>query len=711
MVYFTRCGAGGGAGTTQQTGDENMKARCTFAGTAIASALACTGLADDPASVKDALSGTRVVQGKPLYTEVNDSAMNRIIVADRAVDREWLEAAKDPAAFKARQESVRAAWVEAIGGFPAERCDLDVKTTGVAERDGYRIEKTLFQSRPGHHVTATVFVPTDTRFKAPYPAVLVPCGHSYNGKMVPDYQRPGVIGAKNGFVVMVYDPIDQGERPQNRKVRKPMTCNGHNRTGHRAALVGWNTAQFRIWDGMRALDALCARPDVDSKRLAVTGHSGGGTTSSYIMAMDKRIAAAAPSGFIASIRCTNWDVGASDAEQQFYGQLKFGMNHLALFMLAADRCAALHLATHADFFPFIGAYETAECAAAAYKSIGREGCFQLIDSSGPHLWPESSKQAEFLWFRKHLKGEDVWRGYDCASFQKYNLGFSFDDPNVDVGLAREKNNIVTPTGNVLDLPGERNVYDIIRDEARRLEGARRPVTPDMVRAAAGIRRSGFRAEAYNRQDRELANGKSAAVTLLTDDGIALQMFTFQPASPKGGQRPVMIVSDEINSVSHAARVEELLAEGRSAVVFEARGWGLTGRYFRHHRGEGGGSATKYYGIPTMDEMVTMKYYHLGENMVAHRAEDMLAAADAAREILGYDGAFDLEAYGRACIPAAHALFVGEGRFADMKTVKPTWSWRQMIDDENLFTRFADVVHGAYRLYDWADLPVWSAQTR
>ena len=86
-----------------------MKARCTFAGTALASALACTGLAGDPVSVKDALSGQRIVQGKPLYTEVNDSAMNRIIVADRAVDREWLEAAKDPAAFKARQESVRAA--------------------------------------------------------------------------------------------------------------------------------------------------------------------------------------------------------------------------------------------------------------------------------------------------------------------------------------------------------------------------------------------------------------------------------------------------------------------------------------------------------------------------------------------------------------------------------------------------------------------------
>jgi len=643
------------------------------------------------------------VQRKTPYTAVNDLPMNRIIAADRAIDAEWLEAAKNPEAFKARQARVRQAWLDAIGGFPA-RCDLDVQVTGVVERDGYRVEKTLFQSRPGHHVTATVFVPTDPKFKAPYPAVAVACGHSYNGKMSEDYQRPGVIGAKSGFVVMVYDPIDQGERAQNRKVRKPMVCNGHNRTGHRATLVGWNTAQFRIWDGIRALDALCARPDVDATKLAVTGHSGGGTESSYIMAMDPRVAAAAPSGFISSVRCTNWDLGAQDAEQQFYGQLRWGMNHLALYMLAADRCAALQLTTHADFFPFIGVMETAEYAAKAYRSLGRGNCYQLIDASGPHLWPESSKQAEFLWFRQHLKGEPVWKDYDWVAFHHYNLGFSFDDPKVDVGLARNQKDLVTPTGCVLDLPGERTVYDFIRDEAHRLEGKRSPITPKVVRQATGIRKTGWRAAIHDRVDQELSNAKSSTATLLMDDGIALQLYAFVPKAPKEGLLPVMIVSDELNSVAHVARVEALLKEGRSALVFETRGWGMTGRYFRQHRGEGPNPGKSlFYGVPTMDEMVTMKYYHLGENLVAHRTEDMLAAADAARTLLNYSGDFELEAYGRAVIPAAHARFLGEGRFARLTQVKPTWSWKQMIEDENLYTRFADVVHGAYRRYDWTDL--------
>ena len=127
---------------------------------------------------------------------------------------------------------------------------------------------------------------------------------------------------------------------------------------------------------------------------------------------------------------------------------------------------------------------------------------------------------------------------------------------------------MTPTGSVLDLPGERTVYDLIREGA---QGERMSATPDMVRTVAGIRKTGFHAEAYDRLDQELANGKSSTVTLLTDDGIALQMFTFRPNAPKAGTHPVMIVSEELDSVAHAARVEEILREGRAAVILEARG--------------------------------------------------------------------------------------------------------------------------------------------
>ena len=112
-----------------------MKTIWTYAGAALATALVGTTLLAAPVSVKDAIAKMRVVQGFYPYTEVNDRAMNGIIAADRAIDAAWVEAAKDPAAFKARQERVRQAWLDSIGGFP-ERCDLDVKTTGVIQREG-----------------------------------------------------------------------------------------------------------------------------------------------------------------------------------------------------------------------------------------------------------------------------------------------------------------------------------------------------------------------------------------------------------------------------------------------------------------------------------------------------------------------------------------------------------------------------------------------
>ena len=82
-----------------------------------------------------------------------------------------------------------------------------------------------------------------------------------------------------------------------------------------AILVGRQLASYRIWDGIRALDYLASRPEIDSARLACTGNSGGGTMTSYLMALDDRIAVAAPSCFITSLERLFATIGPQDAEQ------------------------------------------------------------------------------------------------------------------------------------------------------------------------------------------------------------------------------------------------------------------------------------------------------------------------------------------------------------------------------------------------------------
>ena len=152
--------------------------------------------------------------GNSLGSLVRDRLFNEVVRLDRAADARWT-ACKTRDELSARQTEVRRMAIDAIGGFP-ERTPLNAQTTGRVRKNGYVVEKVLFESRPGHYVTAHLFLPDDPKFKAPYPGVVSPCGHSLAGKAAPWYQRIGVTGAKMGFATLVYDPVEQGERHQLR---------------------------------------------------------------------------------------------------------------------------------------------------------------------------------------------------------------------------------------------------------------------------------------------------------------------------------------------------------------------------------------------------------------------------------------------------------------------------------------------------------------
>ena len=128
---------------------------------------------------------------------VRDNLFNETVRLDRAADAAWTACAT-PGALAARQAKVRAATIAAIGGFP-DKTPLNARTVGAVQKDGFAIEKIIFESRPGHYVTAHLFLPSAPGFKPPYPGVVSPCGHSLAGKNAPWYQRVGVTGAKVGI--------------------------------------------------------------------------------------------------------------------------------------------------------------------------------------------------------------------------------------------------------------------------------------------------------------------------------------------------------------------------------------------------------------------------------------------------------------------------------------------------------------------------------
>ena len=185
--------------------------------------------------------------------------------AQFAFDRRAAEIEKltTPELIGERQQAMRAFFIEQLGGWP-ERAPLNARITGTLDADGYRVEKVVFESRPGLHVTATMYLPLSA---PPYPAVLVPCGHSREAKAYENYQRLSILLARNGLAALCFDPIGQGERFQTLKPDGKPGIGGtleHTHVGTSCMLVGINAASYFVWDGIRAIDYLVSRPDVDA---------------------------------------------------------------------------------------------------------------------------------------------------------------------------------------------------------------------------------------------------------------------------------------------------------------------------------------------------------------------------------------------------------------------------------------------------------------
>lgn len=199
-------------------------------------------------------------------------------------------------AIEQRGEEFQDRFMSAIRKLP-DRTPLSPEITGIVKKDRYIAENVRFESQPGVHVTANLCRP-NKQYELPHPGVVVPCGHSSPGKSEETYQKAAALLAANGVAALVFDPVGQGERAQfitdegeMRSATEP-----HNRLNTGEMLLGRNVARTHLWDGMRALDYLEARKDVNGKRLGVVGNSGGRNWTAYLAAVDDQVVASAPVG-------------------------------------------------------------------------------------------------------------------------------------------------------------------------------------------------------------------------------------------------------------------------------------------------------------------------------------------------------------------------------------------------------------------------------
>ncbi len=150
----------------------------------------------------------------------------------------------------------------------------------------------------------------------------------------------------------------------------------HLHAGNQQFLVGEFFGMWRAWDGIRALDYLLTRPEVDKQRIGVTGNSGGGTMTTWLCGVEPRWTMAAPSCFVTTFRRNMENELPQDTEQCPPRALALDLDH-ADFLAAMAPKPIIILAKERDYFDVRGSEETYRAVAAAVSlaGCGGPGCF------------------------------------------------------------------------------------------------------------------------------------------------------------------------------------------------------------------------------------------------------------------------------------------------------------------------------------------------
>ncbi len=299
---------------------------------------------------------------------------------------------------------LRAELSEMLGLSPLPpRTDLKATVTKRFEQDTFTVENLHFQSRPGLYVTANLYVPKN--LTKPAPTILYVCGHgpvitngiSYGNKFA--YHHHGVWFARNGYVCLIIDTLQLGE------------IQGLHHGTHRENMWWWNSrgytpAGVECWNGMRALDYLSTRPEVDTNRFGITGRSGGGAYSWFVTAMDDRIKAAAPVAGITDLENHVVDGAVEGHCDCMFFVNTYRWDYPQLAALAAPRPLLLCNSDDDSIFPFDGITRTQAKLARLYTLLGARDKFGLIVTPGPHKDSQELQLPVMRFFNKHLKGED-----------------------------------------------------------------------------------------------------------------------------------------------------------------------------------------------------------------------------------------------------------------------------------------------------------------
>jgi cephalosporin-C deacetylase-like acetyl esterase len=576
-------------------------------------------------------------------------------------------------------------FLDQLGPLPA-RTPLNARTTRIIQANGYRIECVIFDSQPGHRITANLYLPDAT---GPVPAVVASSGHSRTAKTADYNQRFAMQMVRLGMAALCFDPIGQGERSQilndQHGPEHEGTTTEHFLVGVGSILVGRNTATYRLHDAMRAVDYVCSRPEIDPARIGFTGCSGGGTMTSYVMALDDRIACAAPACYITTFRRLIETIGPQDSEQNIFGQVAFGLDHPDYLLLRAPRPTLISSTTQ-DFFDIDGSWQAFRQSKRVWGILGYPERVDLVEMAGSHGVQPQNLATIGHWFQRWLLNRD--QPVAIESF----------------AVRTELELLCTEQGQVLLLPGEKSVFDLNATLAAELQQQRREKfatrsaaeLQQTINEVLKLRPTNLRKPPVM-EDRGRVNRPHYHIdrlVLKTDQGHLIPGLTWHPPVPSDDAYLYLHDAGKTGAGQPDGAIEKLVNEGFAVVSVDLR-----------NQGELAGTGSKPSALLTDWKTFSLAYL-LGDSLLAYRVEDVLNAAD----FVAYyqkprekPRRVHLVAEGQTGLAALHASALQPELFASVTLKNSTSDWTKVTGSSSPLGQLEYTVHGVLRHWDLPEL--------
>ena len=332
-----------------------------------------------------------------------DEMIRKYLAAEaKRLSAKFMDGQTNRADWEKAKPRLKREFLDMLGLDPLpEKTPLKAAVTGTHDAGNVAIDKLHYQSKPGLYVTANLYRPKDVARGAKLPAILYVCGHSGRGRdgNKTAFQDHGLWFANNGYVCLVVDTLQLGEVAG----KHHGTYNLNRFWWHSR---GYTPAGVECWNGVRGIDYLCSLPYVDAEKIGVTGISGGGATTSWVLAADDRVKVAVPVSGVSDLESYVTDqVINGHCDCMFFHNL-YQWEWTTALALFAPRPLLFANSDNDAIFPMSGNKRIIERLRTCYAMYGAKEKVDEHVSKGGHDYRPDLRLAVFGFFHKHLKGDN-----------------------------------------------------------------------------------------------------------------------------------------------------------------------------------------------------------------------------------------------------------------------------------------------------------------